>query len=433
MVPRTRRFPLWIKAVAAGWVAGGAATAPLCAQDVILQAARAYDGHGDPITPPVVHVRGDHIVAVGAAVRLPPNARVVDLGDAALLPGLVDAHVHITNHFGGAGERASATSLFGARAARALLMSGFTTVRTLGSPDFTDVDLRDAIADGLVPGPRLLVSGNGISDGEGTVAADGARAARGEVPATEAQLRAAVRERVEAGVDWVKIFASESSRAGGTPTYSQEQLTWMLDEASRAGIPVSMHAHAAEAVRRAVESGARTIEHGALLDEPSLTLMKEHGTYYSPNLYNSEYYLEHGDDFGFTEEQLGWTARLLPPRIEIFGKAAAMGVEIIFSTDASSGWVWSGDTAIEFVRRGAAGQTQKDAVTSATSRAAEALMMGDRMGDLKAGLLADVVAVDGDPLTDLGALRRVSFVMKGGTIYRSPGLVQAQARGGSTP
>lgn len=407
-------------ALAAAALSALSAPSPAAAQDVVLRAARAYDGHGDPVAPAVVHVRGDRIVAVGADVRAPEGARLVDLGGATLLPGLVDAHVHITNHFEGRGARASLVALYGARAARSLLLSGFTTVRTLGSPDFADVDLRDAIARGLVPGPRLLASGDGITDGPGTVAEEGARAARGEAPATEAQLRAAVRERVEAGVDWVKIFASQSSRSGGGPTYSEEQLRWMVDEAAKAGVPVSAHAHAAEAVRRAVVAGARTIEHGSLVDPPTLELMAERGVYYSPNLYLSEYYLEHGDDFGFNAEQLEWTARLLPPRTEIFGTAAAMSVRIIHGTDAVAGWVWSGDTAMEFVRRVQAGQTPGDALASATSVAAGALGMEDRVGDLRAGLLADVVAVDGDPLADVEALRRVVFVMKDGTIYRSP-------------
>jgi imidazolonepropionase-like amidohydrolase len=370
----------------------------------------------------VVHVRGDRIVAVGAGVATSGSARVIDLGPGAtLLPGLIDGHVHITNHFDERGERASATSLFGARAARSLLLSGFTTVRTLGSPDFADVDLRDGIARGLVPGPRLLVSGEGITDGPGTVSAEGARAARGEPPATEEQLRAAVRARTEEGVDWVKVFASQSSRAGGTPTFSQQQLAWMVDEARRAGVPLAAHAHAAEAVRRAVEAGARTIEHGALLDEETLALMRERGVFYSPNLYLSEYYLEHGDDFGYTADQLEWTARLLPPRTAIFGVAADMGVKIIHGTDAVSGWVWSGTTALEFDRRVSAGQSPREALVSATSLAADALGMGDRVGDLRPGLLADVIAVEGDPVTDVRALGRVVLVMKDGILYKSPG------------
>lgn len=390
----------------------------LRAQDVVLRAARAVDGHGEAIRPAAVQVRGDRIVAVGGAVRAGAGATTIDLGDATLLPGLIDAHVHITNHFDSRGERRSATALYGARAARALLMSGFTTVRSLGSPDFADVDLRDAIAEGLVPGPRLLVSGQGMTDGL-VNAAEGDAVARGRPSADEAEVRAFVRSRIDAHVDWIKIFASRSSREGGTPTYSLEQLAWAVDEARSAGLPVSAHAHAAEAARRAIEAGARTVEHGALLDDEVLDLMVERGVYYVPNLYLSEYYLDHGDEFGYTEEQLGWTARLLPPRTEVFAKAVEKGVRIVFGTDANSGWVWSGDTAIEFERRVAAGQSTRDAIVSATSRAAEAVII-DGVGDLRAGMLADVIAVAGDPLADIGALRHAVFVMKGGTIYKRP-------------
>jgi imidazolonepropionase-like amidohydrolase len=388
------------------------------AQDeLVVRAARAYDGWGRPVAPAAVHVRGDRIVAVGSEVRAPAGVPTLDLGAVTLLPGLIDAHVHITNHFDAGGERRSTTALHGARTARILLESGFTTVRSLGSPDFADVDLRDAIAQGLVPGPRLQVSGQGMTD-RLVAAAEGDRVARGTPAAGEAEVRAFVRTRVEAGVDWLKVFASRSSRQGGTPTYSLEQLEWAVDEATRAGIPVSIHAHAAEAVRRAVLAGARTVEHGALVDEETLALVKEHGVFLSPNLYLSEYYLAHGDRFGYTEEALEWTRRLLGPRTEIFGVAARMGVPIVFSTDANSGWVWSGETAKEFERRVAAGQTPHDALVSATGRAAEALGVEDEVGDLRAGLVADLVAVEGDPLSDVSAFGRVVFVMKNGVIHR---------------
>jgi imidazolonepropionase-like amidohydrolase len=386
--------------------------------DVILRAARAFDGHGEAISPAVVHIRGSDIVAVGAAVDAPRDAETIELGDVTLLPGLIDAHVHITNSFANEPDRDADTGIQGAQTAEVLLLSGFTTVRSLGSADFADVTLRDAIASGGVPGPRLLVSGQGMTDGNVT-AAEGDRTLDGATSATEAEVRAFVRTRIEGGVDWVKIFASRSSRAGGTPTYSQQQLEWAVAEASAADVPVSAHAHAAEAARRAIEAGARTIEHGALIDEAILDLMIESGTFYTPNLYLSEYYLEHGERFGYTEEQLGWTARLLPPRTDVFTQAVEKGVRIVFSTDANSGWVWSGDTAIEFDRRVAAGQPMKDALISATSRAAEAILMTN-VGDLAAGKLADVIAVDGDPLSDINALRRVVFVMKDGVIYRRP-------------
>ena len=389
--------------------------------EVFVQAARAVDGMGNRILRPVIQVRDNRIVSVTAGGQAPPGARVLDLGDATLLPGLIDAHVHISNHFGGQGERRSLTALHGARSARVLLEHGFTTVRTLGSPDYADVDLRDAIREGLVPGPRLLVSGNGISEGA-AAGAEGDRVQLGEAPAGETLLRELVMERAAAGVDWIKVFATRSSRAGGTPTYSQEQLDWIVDEARRAGLPVSIHAHAADGVRRAVLAGARTVEHGSLLDQDVIRLMASRSdVYLAPNLYLSEYYLEHGQRFGYGAEELEWTARLLPVRTETFGDAFRGGVSIVFSTDANSGWIWSGTTALEFDRRNAAGQTPKDIVVSATSRAAEALMLSDSLGDLKAGLLADIIAVEGDPLEDVSALGRVVFVMLDGRVVpRAP-------------
>ena len=385
-------------------------------KDVLLTADRGIDGLGEPISPAQVLIRGDRIVAVGSAVNAAGDVEVIDLGDVTLLPGLIDSHVHITYAFPGEstghGDRARG-GVFGRSPS---LRAGLTTVRTLGSPDFSDVLLRDAINAGIVPGPRLLVSGQGMTDGV-VAAAEGDRVDEGV--ATEEEVRAFVRRGAESGIDWLKIFASRSSRSGGTPNYSQEQLEWAIDEASQAGLPTSAHAHAAEAARRAIEAGARTIEHGSLVDETVLDLMIERGAFYSPNLYLSEYYLANGDRMGFSEEALEWTARLLPPRTAIFTTAVERGVPIIFSTDANRGWVWSGDTAIEFVRRVEAGQSTKDAIVSATSRAAEALQVPD-VGDLAAGKYADVIAVLGDPLQDINALRSAVFVMKGGEIYRRP-------------
>ncbi len=387
-------------------------------QTLAIRAARAVDGHGRLLRDPVVVVRGSRIVSVTEGGAAPAGADVIDLGGRTLLPGLIDAHVHITANFD-RNHRPAEEALYGARNALVMLMNGFTTVRSLGSPDWADIDLRDAIARGLVPGPRLFVSGETISDAN-AAGVEGDRVKGGAAPADEATLRALVRERAEHGSDWIKVFATRSSRQGGTPVYSQEQLNWICDEARKAGIPVAAHAHAAEGVRRAVLAGARTIEHGALLDEPTLELMKEKGAYLSPNLYLAQYYLDHAEDFGFSQEALDWTAKLLPIRTRIFTKAVDMGVEIIYGTDANSGWIWSGTTAIEFQKRVEAGQPPSAAIASATSGAAEALMVADSIGDLAPGKLADVIAVEGNPLADIAALMHVSFVMKNGTVVRHP-------------
>jgi len=415
----TMRFRVVVVAAAISAACGGSEPSrDLRDLGVVLSAARAYDGFGEALVPAVVYVLGDRIAGVGPDVEAPDGALLIDLGDATLLPGLIDAHVHITNSFSSEPDRDADTGVPGASTAEALLLSGFTTVRSLGSRDFQDVALREAIDAGEVPGPRLIASSQGLTD-RLHAAADGDRIAEGDAPAVEEDIRAFVRERIEGGADWLKIFASRSSRSGGTATYSLEQLEWAVDEADQAGISTSAHAHAAEAARRAIEAGARTIEHGALLDDAVLDLMIERGTYLAPNLYLSEYYLENGDRFGYTEEQLGWTERLLQPRTEVFTLAVQKGVAIVFSTDANSGWVWSGDTAIEFDRRVAAGQSRQDAIISATSRAAEALQISD-IGNLTIGYRADVIAVDGDPLVDINALRRVVLVMKDGEIYKRP-------------
>lgn len=397
--------------------------APAQDVDLALVADLAINGHGDSIRNPIVVVRGNRIHEVRSSLRRPAGMRVVDLRGYVLLPGLMDGHVHITAHFTetlvAGRERRSKTALHGARNARALLMSGFTTVRSLGSPDDAAVDLRDAIRAGLVPGPRLLVSGQGLLD-DVAAGAEGDRVKNGERPADERTIRIFVRGKASADVDWLKIFATRSSRAGGTPVYSHQQLDWAMDEARKHRLPISVHAHAPEGARRAILAGAHTIEHGALLDDETLDLMVENGVYYAPNLYLGEYYLAHAEEFGFSQEALRYTAEFLPIRTKVFTRAVEKGVKIIFSTDANSGWIWSGNTAIEFARRTAAGQSPKDAIVSATTRAAEALFLADSVGDLAAGKLADIIAVQGNPLEDITALGRVGFVMKDGKIYRRP-------------
>ena len=381
-----------------------------------IRTGLAIDGQGNAHLGAIIIVEGDKITSFGSG-EPPEGTEIIDLRGYTVLPGLIDSHVHITTHFGRDEARPSLSSLWGAYSARTLLEHGFTTVRTLGSPRYEDIDLRDAINEGLVPGPRLLVSGRSISDREAP-GAEGDAVQKGAEPANEALLRAAVQKRLESRVDWVKVFATRSSRAGGTATHSLEQLEWAMDEATKAGIPVSTHAHAPEGARRAILAGTRTLEHGALLTDDVLDLMVERNIYYSPNLYLGEYYILHGAKFGFSEEALEWTAKFLPVRTEVFTHAVEKGVPIIFSTDANAGWVWSGETAKEFERRVAAGQSEKDAIVSTTSRAAEALLLSDRVGDLKAGLQADIVAVAGNPLEDITALGNVVFVMKAGKVFR---------------
>lgn len=403
----------------AALIAALIAVAPVAgvAQDAAIRTRLAIDGQGNVVRDAVLIVRGNRIESVQANGQIPAGMRTIDLTRYTVLPGLIDLHVHITAHFDeNSRETPSSVAFWGADNARRFLESGFTTLRSLGAPNFVDVDLRNAINNGLVPGPRLFVSGEGMNEPE-VLSPEGA-AAKGSREDLIAPVREYVRRQVAGNVDVIKIFGSKSSRAGGGPTYSLEQLSVAIEEAHKAGKPVSVHAHAAEAVRRAIAAGADTIEHGALMDDATIDLMAQKQTAYVPNIYLAEYYLANGAKFRFNEEALRFTREFMKPRGEAFTKSVRKGVNVVFGTDAVAGL--AGKTAPEFERRVALGQTPKQAIASATSVAAKALRMSDRIGDLAAGKLADIIAVEGNPLDDITALGRVVFVMKDGKIYKHP-------------
>lgn len=384
----------------------------------VLRAEKAIDGWGQVMENPVVVVSGEAILAVEEDKEPPAGSHVIDLAGTTLLPGLIDTHVHVTDYFPDQVVGLPGTYSVAQNPA-CLLYSGFTTVRSLGGRGSEDVSLRNAVQKNLVPGPRMAVSGAPIKPlRRRTESAN--QAAISDSGQSEKQLRAWVRQRAKSGVDWIKVFASESIRQGGGATYSEEQLRWMVEEANRHGLPVAAHAHSAESARRAVLAGVRSIEHGALLDEDVLRLMAERGIYLVPNLYLPEYYLAHWKRFPFTEEGRRWTEKGLESAKAVFQQALRVGVKIVFGTDAGRGWISTGTLAVELERRVAAGQSARDALISATGLAAEAILLADQVGDLKPGLQADLIAVAGNPLEDIRALRRVVFVMKGGRVYRTP-------------
>src|SRR5215467_9215501 len=378
---------------------------PAMAQDVALRTKLAIDGQGSVIHDAVIVIHDGKIASVQPNGRTPSGAREVDLTRFTVMPGMIDMHVHIAAHFDETSrERPSITAFWAADNARKYLESGFTTLRSLGAPNLVDIDLRNAINAGLVPGPRLFVSGDPLSE-------SAIKPSEGEAP-----MREYVRKQVAANVDVIKIFGSLSSRAGGGPTYTLEQLKAAVDEAHKAGKPVAVHAHAAEAVRRAILAGADTVEHGALMDDAVIDLLVQKQVVYVPNLYLAEYYLANGQKFHFNEEQLRYTRDFMKPRAEAFAKAVKKGARIVFGTDAVAGM--AGHTAPEFERRVALGMPAQQAITSATSTPAKVLGMAEKIGDLKPGMFADIIAVEGNPLEDIKALGRVTFVMKEGTIYK---------------
>jgi imidazolonepropionase-like amidohydrolase len=385
-------------------------------RSVRIHARRVLDGRGGTLGDVTLVIAGDRIVAIepSSAPSAPPVD--YDLSSLTVLPGLIDVHVHLDWHFNPAGrlhepkdgETPEQTARAIAANARATLFSGFTTVQSPGDPG--DAHLRASIARGETPGPRLLTSLAPLDEESGA----------------PADLKRAVDQRKSEGADLIKIFASQSVRDGGGPTLSQEHLDAACGEAKAVGLRTLVHAHGAEAIRRATAAGCTQIEHGFFADAESLRGMAARGVYFDPQcgLVLQNYRENRTRYFGidnFTEEGFAAMARAEPVAIESFRRAIATpGLKVVFGTDAVAGA--HGRNAEEMtcrIERG--GQKPMDAVVSATSLAAESLGLGGRIGAVAIGMAADLIAVEGDPLVDPTAFRRVVFVMKGGRVYRRPG------------
>jgi imidazolonepropionase-like amidohydrolase len=391
------------------------ATTTAAAQPIIIRAARVIDGRGHVTEDAAVVVEGSKIVrVVNNASKL--KDVTIDLGDRTLMPGGIDTHVHIGWHFDAKDGRShddetdrnetpQETVLYAAENAVRTLEGGITTVQSLGAP--VDKPLRDAIARGTLPGPRILTAIDPISDEKLTADA----------------LRAAVGKLAAEGADVVKVFASQSIRSGGGPTMSQEQMDVICGQARTHHLRVAVHAHGPESVRRAVLAGCTSIEHGVLIGQPELDLMAEHGTYFDPNIdlvfrnyfENKSHFLGIGN---YTAEGFAQMKVAVPKALRVFKLAIATPrLKTVFGTDAVAGSHGRNFQELEY-RVITGGQSPMDAITSATSLAAESLGLGDRVGTIASGYEADLIAVDGNPLRDINALSHVSFVMKGGRVIR---------------
>jgi imidazolonepropionase-like amidohydrolase len=371
---------------------------------VLIHAARLINGRGLLLTNATVDVRDSSIVAVD---RHRPGPYTHDLGDVTLLPGLIDVHVHLDWHFGPNGHYGDAsTAAFRDQAivdnARATLLAGFTTIQSVGWHG--DVELRARIASGAIAGPRIVTSLDPIYP---------------RSRQDDTSLRHEVSRRIDAGADLIKVFASGSIRDGGRMNVTAGQLVAVCDEAKAHAKRVLVHAHDTPSIVAAVNAGCTEIEHGMFADAEAIEAMRWAGVRFDPNIgLVLQNYLERKSQFlgagNFTDE--GFTAmEAVVPRLEpLFRQALAAGLSMPLGTDAVAGA--HGQNAREIIARAAAGQTPMDAITSATSLAAESIDLGSVVGTLAAGYEADIIAVDGDPLVDIQALRRVVFVMKGGTI-----------------
>ena len=402
----------------AAWLAGAGV---LSAQRVVIAAGTVLDGKGGTLRNVNLVVEGGKILAIRPRTSgATAGAADYDLRRLTVLPGWIDAHTHITWIFGKDGRNAGTAgtteedAFEAASNAWVTLMAGFTTIESLGARN--DLPLRDAIARGKIPGPRILTA---VEPLEG----------RGEATGTPEEIRAFVRKQKEAGADVIKIFASQSIRQGGGMTLSLEQLNAACDEAKQQGLRAVVHAYK-DAVRAATLAGCTQIEHGTLASDDDLRLMAERGTYLDPQaglvienyLANKERYL---GTPGYTAEGFRAMEQILPVNHDLVRRASKIaGLKMVFGTDAVAGA--HGRNAEEFIDRVRdAGVDPMAAMVSANSLGAEAMGLGDRIGSIAPGMQADIIALDGDPLRDITAVRRVVFVMKGGVVYKNaaPGAI----------
>jgi imidazolonepropionase-like amidohydrolase len=375
----------------------------------VIHAGTLIDGRGGVLKNQYVSVAGARIEKITSDR---PSKVDYELGDATLMPGWIDTHVHLTWHFDVNGRLANGTKedaqyLWKAvtQSARDTLMAGFTTVQSLGSMD--DRKIREAIDGGEIVGPRVLSSLGQIFDKSGP----------------PGQLREIVDHLVSEGADVVKAFASLSIRDGGGQSMTDDQLLAVCGEAAKLGKRSAIHAHAPGAARAAILAGCNSIEHGTFLTDDVLKLMSSRGTYFDPNFLVLHNYLDNKPKFlgigGYTEEGFAFMEEALPRISDVFRRARKHNVKVVFGTDAVAGA--HGRNAEEFIYRVRdAHDKPMDAFISATSLAAESLRMGDRIGSIAPGFEADLVAVSGNPLDDIKAVRNVVFVMKGGKTVRAP-------------
>lgn len=405
MVPKRTMNPLALFFAATLLCASVLAQAP-----VTIKVGTLIDGKGKVLRNKTVTVVAGRITQIGD-----PNGRpTYDLSGLTLMPGWIDTHVHLAWFFnaedrldqGGRNSKTTPyqTAMYTAANAWRTLTGGFTTVQSLGSP--IDVDLRDQIRRGLLPGPRLITSFSSVNENSGDPAA----------------LRAAVRKMKSDGADVIKLFATKSIRDGGAQSMTDEQIDATCGEAKALGLRGVVHAHAAAGARRAILAGCSAIEHGTFMDDATLQLMHDRGTFFDPNFLVLHNYLDNKPKFlgigNYTEEGFAYMEKALPKVAEVLRMARKHNVKVVLGTDAVAGA--HGRNAEEFIYRVKdGGDTPMDAILSGTAVAAESLGLGDQIGTIAPGMQADLVAVEGNPLVDITAVRNVVFVMKGGRVYRN--------------
>lgn len=385
---------------------------------------------GQAIASPIVAIEGDTILAVTAGGEVPEGARVIDLGDATLLPGLADLHTHLTYYASDEGYNALIVGIVdeairGVVNARNTLWAGFTAARNVGAEGFSDVAVRNAIDEGKIPGPRLIVSGPalGITGGHcdlNLLPKDYAYTAGG-VADGPWEVRKKVRDNRKYGADLIKLCASggvlSKGDAVGETQYTLEELRAITEEAQKLGMKVAAHAHGTQAIKLSIEAGIDSIEHASLIDDEGIRMAKAHGTFLVMDIYNTDFIQSEGAANGILPESLAKDRQVAGAQREGFAKAVKAGVKLGFGTD--SGVYPHGDNAKQFAVMVRYGMTPMQAIQSATTLAAELLGWQGKTGAVAPGYFADIIAVRGDPLQDIAVLEHVFFVMKGGVVFKN--------------
>ena len=399
----------------------------------VLKAARLLDGQGGaPLANAVVVIEDDRIARVGAGLPVPAGAEVIDLGSATLLPGLIDCHTHITgqpgqNYYDDLFRRSPIDEAVVAHVyARRTLEAGFTTIRDVGAGELIDIAMRNAINRGEIAGPRMQVATLAVSatGGHGDLSGFSPYLSFKGLGAGIAdgidEIRKLVRTEVKYGADVIKVAATagvlSEEDSVGAPQFSQEELNALVEEAHMWEKRVAAHAHGTEGIKRAIKAGVTSVEHASFIDDEGLRLAKEKGTWLVMDIYNDDYILAEFAKKGYPQKIIEKERLVGRTQRENFRKAVQAGAKMAFGSDAGvypHGW-----NGKQFAKMVEWGMTPTQAIKAATVDAAELLGWRDRIGSIEAGKFADVIAVKGDPLKDVTELERVSFVMKGGVVYK---------------
>lgn len=410
------------------------AASPAAAEPVFITAARMIDpATGRAVANPAILIDGGKVVSVGSTLTMKPpaGASLIDLGSKTILPGLIDMHTHLIGDatlagYNSLGQARDSAAIHGVANAKKTLDAGFTTVRDVGNDGFGDVALRDAVNAGVVPGPRIFASGPPVSIIGGHCADNNLQPhdaeSLGEGVATGPwEMRAKVRRNIKFGADLIKTCSTGGVFSKGTsPGAAQntvEEIAAIVAEAHQRGLKVASHAHGNEGIKNAIRAGVDTIEHASYLDDEAIRMAKAKGVYLAMDIYNTEYTQTEGRKNGALEESLRKDAEIAEIQRESFRAAVKAGAKVVYGTD--SGVYPHGDNAKQFFWMVKYGMTPAQAIRSATTLAAEALGKSGELGCLNAGCNADIIAVEGDPLADVTALEKVSFVMKGGDVFRN--------------